>query len=109
MPEEQLETEDGGSDTQAGGSSGGLTSPEGILMLCIAGIIDLISLVPVINVVSDVLGVVIIGGWIVITRPGEAFKKAIKRLLIAAGIELIPIVSIAPSWTWFVYKTLKDT
>jgi len=88
---------------------GNLTSPEGILMLCIAVVIDVISLIPVINVISDVLGIVIIGGWIVVTRPGEAFKKAIKRLLIAAGIELIPIVSIAPSWTWFVYKTLKDT
>jgi len=90
-------------------TGGNLTSPEGVLMLIIAGIIDAISIIPVINVASDVLGIIIIGGWLVITRSGEALKKAIKRFLIACGIELIPVVSIAPSWTWFVYKTLKDS
>jgi len=90
------------------GNIGSLTSPEGILMLCVAGIIDIISLIPIINIASDVIGIVIIGGWLIITRPGEALKKAVKRFLVACGIELIPVVSIAPSWTWFVYKTLKD-
>jgi hypothetical protein len=89
-------------------SSGGLTSPEGILMLSAAGIIDIVSIIPGINILSDVLGIIIIGGWLVITRPGEALKKAVKRLLVAFGIELIPVVSIAPTWTWFVYKTLKS-
>jgi len=99
------------SNGEAGGDSdnkGGITSPEGVLMLCVAGIIDIISLIPVINIVSDVLGIVIIGGWMVITRPGEALKKALKRFLIACGVESIPIVSIAPTWTWFVYKTLEN-
>lgn len=105
--------EDAGEEETIGGddgnsNSGNLTSPEGILMLSIAGIIDVISLIPIINIVSDVLGIIIIGGWLVITRPGEALKKAVKKFLIACGIELIPIVSIAPSWTWFVYKTLND-
>ncbi len=87
---------------------GNITSPEGILMLCVAGIIDIISFIPAINIISDVLGIIVIGGWLVITRPGQAVKKAVKRFLIVLGIELIPILSIAPSWTWFVYKTLKD-
>jgi len=98
------------SDDKEGGNSdnkGGLTSPEGVLMLSIAGIIDIISLIPVINVISNVLGIIIIGGWMVVTRPGEALKKAVKRFLIACSVELIPIVSIAPTWTWFVYKELK--
>ena len=77
-------------------------------MLCVAGIIDVISLIPVINVISGVLGIIIIGGWLVITRPGQAIKKAVKRFLIAIGIEAIPIVSALPSWTWFVYKILKE-
>lgn len=86
---------------------GNLTSPEGILMLCIAGIIDAISLVPAINVLSDILAFLIIGGWLVVTRPGEALKQVAKKFFIVFGIEAIPIVSIAPTWTWFVYKTLK--
>ncbi|OGZ78208.1 MAG: hypothetical protein A2528_00095 [Candidatus Staskawiczbacteria bacterium RIFOXYD2_FULL_37_9] len=90
------------------GDNGGITSPEGVLMLFLAGIIDTISLIPIINVVSDILGIIVIGGWLVITRPGEALKKATKRFLIACGVELIPVVSIAPTWVWFVYKTLND-
>jgi len=101
---ETAETEEAKQNT----GGGNLTSPEGILMLCIAGVIDVISLIPVINIVSDVLGIIIIGGWLVITRPGEALKKATKRFLIACGIELIPVVSMFPSWTWFVYKALKS-
>ncbi|MCX6718284.1 MAG: hypothetical protein NTY81_01625 [Candidatus Staskawiczbacteria bacterium] len=104
MPEQKEEEQ----KKEGDGNSGNLASPEGILMLCVAGIIDAISLIPVINIISDILGIIIIGGWLLITRPGEAVKKAVKRFLIACGIELIPIVSIAPSWTWFVYKTLKD-
>jgi hypothetical protein len=87
---------------------GNITSPEGVLMLCVAGIIDIISFIPLINIISNILGIIIIGGWLVITRPGEALKKATKRFLIACGIEIFPIVSIIPSWTWFVYKTLND-
>mgnify|MGYP001618169117 FL=1 len=105
--EEKNETENTKSEN-SGVEKGGITSPEGVLMLCIAGIIDIISLIPVINIISDVLGIIVIGGWMVITRPGEALKKAAGKFLIACGIELIPIVSIAPSWTWFVYKTLHD-
>lgn len=89
-------------------ADGNITSPEGVLMLCVAGIIDTISLIPIINVISDILGIIVIGGWLIVTRPGEALKKAVKRFLITCSIELIPIVSVAPSWTWFVYKTLKD-
>ena len=101
--------EDGGGEISSKkGGSGGITSPEGILMLCVAGIIDAISLIPAINVVSDVLGVIVIGGWLVITRPGTAIKKATKKFLIVCGIELIPVVSMAPSWMWFVYSVLKD-
>ncbi len=94
--------------TDTNETQGNITSPEGVLMLCVAGIIDVISLIPVINIISDVLGIIIIGGWLIITRPGQALKKAAKRFLIACGIELIPILSIAPTWTWFVYKALKD-
>lgn len=108
MPEQEEEQKGETANEAKENNGGGATSPEGVLMLCVAGIIDVISLVPVINIVSDVLGIIIIGGWLVVTRPGEALKKATKRFLIACGIEIIPVVSIAPTWTWFVYKTLND-
>lgn len=98
------ETQEG----QTQGTGGGTTSPEGILMLCLAGIIDLISLIPMLNFLSTVFGIIFIGGWLVITRPSQALQKVIKKFLIAAGIEIIPIVSIAPSWTMFVYSAMKD-
>jgi len=97
-----------GTEEQEDDAKGELTSPEGILMLCTAGFIDVISFIPAINWVSTILGVIIFGGWLIITRPGKAIKIAVKRLLIACGIEVVPIVSIAPAWTWFVYKTLKE-
>ena len=117
MPEEKQDTQDqnisANEKTDKEGASesmgGNISSPEGVLMLSIAGLIDIISFIPVINIVSDVLGIIIIGGWLVITRPGQAMKKALRRFLIAIGIELVPIVSIFPTWTWFVYKTLKET
>jgi hypothetical protein len=89
-------------------NAGNATSPEGVLMLCIAGLIDMISLIPILNFASTVIGVVIIGGWVAFTRPGEALKRAIKKFLIVCGIELVPVISITPSWTWFVYKVLND-
>jgi len=105
---ESEETNNSGSESSPGGNSGNLTTPEGVIMLSAAAIFDIVSLVPGVNVISDIFGIVIIGGWLVFTRPGEALKKAIKKFLIACGIELIPIVSVAPSWTWFVYSILKD-
>jgi hypothetical protein len=102
--EDKTVTSEGSEKTEEGGD---ITSPEGILMLCVAGVIDIISLIPGINIISDILGVIIIGGWLVITRPGQAFRKVAIKFLIVLGIELIPIVSIAPSWTWLVYSSLK--
>jgi len=100
------EKKEGGGDALKG--VGNLASPEAILMLCIAGVIDIIIAIPIINAVSDILGVIIIGGWYVITRPGQIIKKAVIRFIMVVVFELIPVVSIAPSWTWFVYKTIKD-
>jgi len=89
-------------------TSGDLTSPEGILMLLVAGTIDTISIIPVVNVISDILGIIIIGGWLLITRPATALKRVWGKFLIAIGIELVPVVSVVPGWTWFVFKILKN-
>ena len=86
---------------------GGVTSPEGILMLCVAGLLDVLSLIPVINDIVDILGVVIIGGWIVVTGRTEQLKKDIPRVIATIAIEAIPVVSALPSWTYFVWKVLN--
>ena len=99
-------TEGEGKENKSQGKD--LTSPEAILMLSVAGIIDIISLIPAINWMSTVLGILVIGGWMVITRPGQALKRAAFRFLVVFGIELVPFVSIIPGWTGFVYMTLKS-
>lgn len=111
-PEPEKKEDDGGEATDAGGSAGNLTSPEGILMLCIAGLIDVVSFIPFLNFISWLVGIIIIGGWYAVFHFKQATKSAAKklviRILIALGIEIIPVASALPGWTWFVYKTLKD-
>ncbi|TSC95010.1 MAG: hypothetical protein CEN87_22 [Parcubacteria group bacterium Licking1014_1] len=110
---EEEKKEEDGSKAADKGSGGNIASPEGILMLCIAGIIDIISIIPVVNFISGMLGTIVIGGWLVIMRPGYASKQAIKRIafrfFVVFFMEYVPVISAAPSWTWFVYKTLKDS
>jgi len=98
-----------------------LTGPEGILLLCVAGLLDAIGfglfLFSWIGVddygILDIVGAVIIGGWL-LTRNGfsggveEAAKKTLKRFGFAFGAELVPFLGgIAPSWTILVWKELK--
>jgi hypothetical protein len=99
-----------------GKSSGGLSSPEAILMLCVAGILDgigfILFLLSWLGVddygVLDILGGIIIGGWIFIRHGPEAATSAIRRLLIAFGIEVVPFLGgLSPSWIILVWKTLK--
>jgi hypothetical protein len=111
-------TADDSETGDGGGASGGgsITSPEGILMLCLAAIFDIIGLIPLIGDISDIFAGIIFGGWMIITG-----KKAIKNFLIAFILEAFPIVSdVAPfvsllsggkipaSWIGCVYKTLNE-
>lgn len=93
-------------------NSGNLTSPEAILMLCVASAIDTISIIPVLNFASWLAGIIIVGGWYALFHTKQAAKSAAKkitiRFLIILGMEVIPVISILPSWTWLVYKVLKD-
>ncbi|OGZ65150.1 MAG: hypothetical protein A2998_02605 [Candidatus Staskawiczbacteria bacterium RIFCSPLOWO2_01_FULL_37_25b] len=98
-------------------SEGNLTAPEGILMLCVAGILDgigfiffLLSWLGVDDYgILDILGAVIIGGWLFMRKGTAAASGALKRFLIAFGIETVPFLgSISPSWTIMVWKELKS-
>ena len=95
---------------------GGTTSPEGILMLTVAGILDgigfILFLLSFIGVddygILDIFGAIIIGSWLLITRGIAGAKKVLPKFLLAFGVEAIPFLGNAsPSWIIFVYKVLK--
>lgn len=101
-------------------TGGGLTGPEGILMLCVAVLLDLVGFllfcVSWLGVddygILDVLGMIIIGGWM-FTRGSELnkniMKKGLRNFGFATLVELVPFLGgIAPSWTILVYKELKN-
>jgi len=105
---------------QAESKGGNFTSPEGILMLSIAAVLDGIGLMLFIvgtwvaiddYGMLDIFGMVVIGGWM-FARSGvnaTAVKKGIRRFVTSSAIELVPFLGGAsPSWVWLVYKTLKD-
>lgn len=98
-------------------SEGNLTAPEGILMLCVAGILDGIGFILFFLSwlgiddygILDILGALIIGGWLFMRKGTAAASGALKRFLIAFGIEAVPILgSISPSWIIIVWKELKS-
>lgn len=118
------EGEEGGDEISGGdgGGGGNLTSPEGILMLCIAALLDAIGMVIALAGtwfgiddygVLDILGMLIIGGWMLV-RGGssgakEAAKKGLKRFITASAVEVVPFLGgVAPSWIILVYRTLKN-
>ena len=96
-----------------------LTSPEGIIMLSVAGIFDLIGLVPIVGSISDIFAGIIFVIW---TLTKEDGAKKLLKMLIALILEAIPIVSdITPfisiigiffgkkwpaSWIGYVYSVL---
>ena len=96
-----------------------LTGPEGILLLCVAGLLDAIGFVLFLLFwigvddygILDIIGVVIIGGWMFVRSGGSnknIMKKGLKRFAVAFGIELVPFLGgICPSWTILVWKELK--
>jgi hypothetical protein len=100
---------------------GNLTGPEGVLMLCAAGILDgigfalfLLSWLGIDDYgILDVLGMLIIGGWMFLRGGGlnkKIIKRGLRRFTVATIIELIPFIGgIAPSWTILVWKELKSS
>ena len=127
-PEEgaEEETEKEPADTE---KMGAFLSPEGILMMGLAILIDMAGLFSlvliwlfgvgfIISTIFDVAGLVLIGGWMLL-RSGQitatkGAKKAFGKLLKRGGLsfigESIPIFGdIAPCWTLAVYFELKNT
>lgn len=102
-------------------SMGNIGSPEGLLMLSVAATLDFIGFILFCFCwlgiddygILDILGMIIIGGWLFLRKGTgsalEAGKRGFKRFSIASLIEMIPFFGgISPSWTILVWKELKN-
>ncbi|MDO8470979.1 MAG: hypothetical protein Q7S63_03395 [bacterium] len=130
MPEEQQKepqtnqapqrNQQANAETQQGQSKGfgAILTPEGIIMLFIAGIIDVLSIIPGVNVVTDITGICVVGLWLLVRgkRPqqlGKGGKPMVRNFKWLGRIgtflgEFIPGVSALPLWTMLVYFELKS-
>jgi hypothetical protein len=108
--------------------NGSLISPEAVIMLPLAILLDLIGIVLICFAlddffITDIIGIVFIGGWIYFRsgaikttkgakeKAGKIIKKMkkLKRLrFLCIGAELIPYIGALPSWTILVYFELKS-
>jgi hypothetical protein len=96
------------------------TSPEALIMGLLAVSLDLIGYVLLLTALddfwlTDIVGVLFIGSWVLIRGGGTKGLKGkkgipgLKNFGIASLIEVVPYVgSISPSWTIMVYKELKN-
>jgi hypothetical protein len=86
-------------------------SPYGIFMLIYAACLDIVSLVPVLNVVFGIIGTVTLGFWSWIHSPKLPFLKKLLHVGVRQGgvsiIEIIPGISMLPTWTLYVLIRLK--
>lgn len=114
----EIETE-GTEDT---GNIGALFSPEGVIMMIIATVIDLLDFFTGSFFVVDIFAIALIGGWMLF-RSGQlkVTKGAGARMAKAAKwakrlrwirplfilIEFIPVVGMLPLWIILVYFELK--
>lgn len=112
------------SDQSQEEKAGILFSPEGVLMIALAVIIDLTGLaefIPVVGTIisfmSDMVGIIFIGGWMffrsqtvtVTKRAAVRGTRALRWLRPLAFVgEFIPFVGILPLWIIIVYLELRQ-
>jgi len=113
-------------DEKEDNRGGALMSPEAFIMMSVAMILDFagfLEFIPfigsVISFISDVVGIIIIGGWILVRsgsfsmpqKTGSRAAEVAKRLKwfrpFAIIGEYIPGFGILPLWTLLVYFELK--
>lgn len=111
-------TSDESASTEEESVAGNLTSPEGVFLIIFAVIFDLVGLIPIINIISDIIAAIFFGFWAIITGR----KGVLKKFILSFLLEFVPIVSDAApfisiggmfvgkklptSWIGFVYSTL---
>ena len=102
-----------------------LTSPEGILMLAVSVIADLLGIVCLIldlafgigeiaHLIVDVIFTIIFGVWMIARsgtpRAGSRIGQFIKKRLFGwIGLEFVPVIGdIVPAWTIAAMQFLKE-
>ena len=144
MPEEfeneiakhQDDTEEETPEGPTGGNFGALTSPEGVVMLFMAGLFDLMSIICAVLIflfgiglllskIVYIVGLILFGGWALFRGSGalptkkkgkggkmteiakEKLGKFFKKHWKKLGAKLIPVFGdIIPYWTITVYEEL---
>jgi cysteine sulfinate desulfinase/cysteine desulfurase-like protein len=137
-PEEEPEEEtEGEPEEKKGRNFGALVSPEGVVMLSIAGILDFLSIIGAVLIalfgiglifskIVYIFGLILIGGWSLFRsgtiptkkkgvkgKTTEMVKKKLgeffKRHWKRLGVKFIPVLGdIIPNWTITVYKELTS-
>ena len=127
MPEESIKTENEDKDfspqlIEKSFSLGNFLTPEGIIMMSLAVLIDFAGLVILFfglddGGIIDIIGLFFIGGWMlfrsgtvsVTKKSKKIISRFLKRLGFSFFVELIPYLgNIAPSWILAVYFELKN-
>ena len=125
-PEEKGAEEDGGEE-EAGSSSGtnSLIGPEGVMMLMIFGIIDIIDFFVASLFIVDIVAIIIFLVWttlrfkkteVVLSKKAAANLKKVATKARAARwlkplaivIEFIPVVGVLPLWVLAAYFELNE-
>ena len=123
----------------AGRKISAITSPEGVLMLFVGGILDILSIIGAILILAFgvglifakivyIVGCVIVGAWAffrsgalpampgkkgkgkIEKKAGRTFMNFLKRQWPKLGGKVIPAIGDAlPLWTWTIYSELTST
>lgn len=80
---------------------------EGYAMIGVAGLFDIISIVPFLNIVSEILAAIVFGIWFITNGvPPKISYKVGATAVGSAIIGFIPVLSILPEMTCFIVITL---
>lgn len=80
---------------------------EGYAMIAVAGLFDIISIVPLLNIVSEILALIVFGIWFITNGvPPRISYKVGATAVGSAIIGFIPVLSILPEMTSFIVITL---
>lgn len=75
-------------------------------LILVALLLDLVSLIPVVNIVSSFLAILIFGVWFYILGVGFINPKRFATAIIALVVEMVPVISWLPGLTAAVIATV---
>lgn len=137
--EEEEEEEEETPGEAAARKTSAITSPEGVLMLFVGGLLDILSIIGAILILAFgvglifakivyIVGLVIVGAWAffrsgalpampgkkgkgkIEKKAGRTFMNFLKRQWPKLGGKVIPAIGDAlPLWTWTIYSELTST